>query len=119
MKKILFIILLSSFLFGCGASVNTTSGQENQQYIILMAENLVGYKVSVGKAVNYKILSEDLMPYEMGLLGVTDSEDEKLESLKIKIDKGTHNLKVKNKAGKVIYSKDIYLSAGQIRKVKI
>ena len=119
MKKTLLLICSSIFLFGCGANVNTTSGKENQQYIILMAENLVGYKVSVGQAVNYKILGENLMPYEMGLLGVTDSEEEKLERLKIKIDQGTQKLVIKNKVGKIIYSKDIYLSAGQVRKIRI
>ena len=116
--KQFFVACLVLLISGCGANVHKTTGVANEQNIIIVADSLVGKTISVGNVNGYVITDADLTPYQTGVAGVTDSELEQSEVLKIKVNEGMNNLVLKSN-GVVIFSKELYLSAGQTRTIKL
>ncbi|MCF1432195.1 MAG: hypothetical protein LPH21_18785 [Shewanella sp.] len=117
MKKLL-VTAMVLLLAGCGANVHRASGVQNEQHVIIVAESLVGKRISIGQISGYLISDSDLMPFQTGVAGVTDSELENSDVLRIKVTEGTNKLVLKQD-GKTIFSKEIYLSAGQTRTIKL
>ncbi|WP_394130174.1 hypothetical protein [Shewanella maritima] len=118
--KYLIAIVTALFLTACGSNVqHTQSGLEHEQKIVLIADQLVGLTISVGKVANHTIVKSDLTPYKTGVAGAADAADENKQILSIKVDKGNHKLSIQNAHGTTILAKELYLASGQIRTIRL
>lgn len=118
--KIFFAVIISILLAACGSNVqHRETGLEHQQQLVVIADNLIGHTISVAKINNHTISSADLTPYATGVAGAADAKDENRQILMIKVDKGTHNLVIKNPQGQTVYSKSVYLADGQNRTIRL
>lgn len=114
MLKGIFFLIVGFFVTACGSPVITKqSGINETQSIYLVADNLVGYQVSVGHIKDHRITSGDLTDDPLSIVTSADSKLQNSDVLEINVSKGDNFIKVKNKTGKVIYSKNMYFSAGQ------
>ncbi|MFS1437525.1 hypothetical protein [Shewanella sp. 10N.286.48.A6] len=117
--RTLIFIFLSFFLMACGSNVQRSqTGLEHEQQVVIIADVLVGNSITVANINNHMINGSDLTPYSTGIVGAADAEDENRQILIIKLDKGSHKLLIKNSAGTILYSKDIYLADGQVRTIR-
>lgn len=117
MRKIIacmFMVLLAA----CGGQQQRAGGIQEETMLIIRSEQLVGATVSVQPAFERVITEQDLTPYGMGVAGATDREEERLETLTIKVDAGTHRVKV-TRGGNVVLDKELYFSQGQTRELRV
>ncbi|MBV7316546.1 hypothetical protein [Shewanella sp. NIFS-20-20] len=117
MKKLL-MIAVSLILTACGANVHNTTGIDNEQYIVVIADSLIGKQISIGDIKQHTISAADLQPFEMGIAGVTDPALENSDVLKVKVDQGSNQITI-TQDNNVLLSKELYLSAGQTRTIKL
>ena len=119
MRTIIFLFL-SIFLVACGSNVQRNqTGLEHEQKVVVIADLLIGSSITVAAINNHTIVANDLTPYATGIAGAADAADENRQILVIKLDKGSHKISIKSPSGKVMYSKDIYLTAGQVRTIRL
>jgi hypothetical protein len=118
--RVFFTLIFGLLLTACGANVqHKETGLAHEQQIIVIAKQLVGNTISVGKIVNHTITQSDLTPYQTGVAGAADAADENNQILSIKVDKGTHEILIKDLQGTTIYAKSLYLADGQIRTIRL
>lgn len=119
MKKII-CLFLTMFLVACGSNVQRNqTGIEHEQKVVIIADVLVNSSISVAAIANHIIAKQDLTPYQTGIAGAADAEDENRQILVIKLDQGSHKLSIKAPSGKVRFSKEIYLADGQVRTIRL
>lgn len=117
MKGIL-VVLFSILLVGCGGVQHQTVGIEESTTLLIRAESLVGLTVSIKPGLTHVIKKEDLTPYRMGVLGVTDKAEESLETVNFKVETGLLNITV-SRGSDVILSRQMQFSNGQTRELRI
>jgi len=116
MKK-LIITALSIFLIACGAPAKRTEmGIANNTQIIVVADKLVGARLEVGTNLNVTIEKTMLDKYTKGVLGAADRPEEGMQSVTVKVDPGSHSIRLINN-GQVLINKTVYVSEGQTTKV--
>lgn len=117
--KHLLLIGLVFFLAACGSPVQkSTFGYVEETQLVLMADRLVGLKISIGSISNREIKKSDLKKYRLGVLGVKDSDRENLQTAIFAIEKGEHNLVVTD-GNQVVYGAVLFFNNGQTREVRI
>ena len=114
-----FIVLLAmAALAGCGAYEERDTGIDEQTTLVVRSESLVGLTVSIDDDFSMVVSEDDLTKYAMGILGVTDRENEKLETVTISVDSGTHRVRV-TKAGTLLVDKQLHFTHGQTRELRV
>lgn len=120
MLKNLFIFFLLSGLTACGSPLHTSqTGVEASQHIILVGNNLTGNTISIGSIRNHEIKAADLTKHDLTIATSANSELQNKEILEIKVNSGNNLIIIKDKNGKIILKKSIYLSNGQTSTVKL
>jgi len=79
---------------------------------------LVGLTVSVTPGFSRVIGGDDLTEFTMGMGGVTDSENQNLETITLKVESGLQRLTV-TKNGSIILDKELHFTHGQTRELRI
>jgi len=105
-------------LAGCGAQQKRTFGLEEESLLVVRAVQLVGATVTVEPAFRRSITKEDLTPFQMGIAGAKDPEEQNLETITVKVTPGTHRVRVE-KDGKVLLEQELFFSQGQTRELRI
>ena len=117
MKNVL-IAMLALALSACGAYNEKTAGIEEDTILVLRSESLVGLSIEITPGFSRVIAAEDLTKFTMGMAGVTDSENQNLETITLKVESGTQRLTVR-KNGTKVYDRDLYFAHGQTRELRI
>jgi hypothetical protein len=117
MKKIFAFVLLG-MLAGCGAQQQRASGIEEETLLVLRAEQMVGTTVVVAPSFRRAITKDDLTPYKFGLLGAADPEEQRLETVTVKVEPGKHQVTV-TRDGATVLDKELYFNKGQTRELRI
>lgn len=112
--RTLIVSGLLIMMTACGGFRKEATGIEESTSIVLMAPDLVGASVSTD-GFKIKITDADLRDYDIGILGVKDSPEERMDAFVIPLSQGTHSLSVTLPTGQVV-TKDFYLATGQMRK---
>lgn len=116
MKKII-ILFAASLLMACGAPVKRTEmGLENVTQVVVVADTLVGSRLQVGDNLDVTIEKAMLDKYTKGVLGAADRPEEKLQSVTVKVDPGSHLIRLITN-GRVVINKTVYLSEGQTTRI--
>ena len=116
--KNLFVILIATVMVGCGAQQQRVAGIEEDTTLILRGETLVGMTVSVTPGFSRVIGEDDLTKFTMGIGGVTDSENQNLETITLKVESGLQRLTV-TQNGSIILDKELHFTHGQTREMRI
>jgi len=117
MKNIL-TVLLALALSACGAYNEKTAGIEEDTILVLRSESLVGLSIEITPGFSRVVTKEDLTKFTMGMAGVADSENQKLETVTLKVESGTQRLTIRRN-GATVYDKDLYFAHGQTRELRI
>lgn len=113
-----FSLLLLVFLAGCGAYEERSTSIEEQTMLIVRSESLVGTTVAIDDGFSMVVGEDDLTKYTMGIAGVTDPENQNLETITISIDAGTHRVRV-SRGGTVLADKQLHFTQGQTRELRV
>lgn len=114
----LFSILALVFISGCGAQQQLVTAALEKTEIVFLGPQLVGATLSIDDTFKSTVRREDLIAYKMGVLGVTDRDDERFERVAVTVDPGTHRVRV-DFEGKVLFDENLYVGRGQVREVRI
>ena len=117
MKNILIAMLVFA-LSACGAYNEKTTGIEEDTILVLRSESLVGLSVEITPSFSRVVTKGDLTKFTMGLAGVTDSENQNLETITLKVESGTQRLTIRQN-GTTVYDKSMYFTRGQTRELRI
>lgn len=118
MTKRVFLLIALAFLSACGGQQQKAAGITEDTMLIVRGEQLVGLTVSVGDQFRKTLSSEDLTQFELGVLGAKDSENERLETVTLKVDEGEQKITVSN-GGVMLVDRSMYFSKGQTRELRI
>ena len=114
-----FIIVLSLFvLAGCGAQQHRSYGIQEESQLVVRGEQLVGASIAIGPSFSKVLTKEDLTPYEMGVPGAKNREEEDLETVTIKVTPGSHKVRLE-RDGAVLLEQELYFSQGQTREQRL
>jgi hypothetical protein len=116
--KIFSLFLVLALSSGCGTLQNQSSGLIEPTTLIIRSELLVGTTITVGSNPPLTIIKEDLTDYKMGILGVKDRENEKLETITFEVSEGSQRVIVRDGVS-VLFDKDLYIGKGQSRELRI
>jgi len=116
--RTLFSLLLLTLLAGCGAYEERTTGIDEQTTLVIRSESLVGATVAIDDGFSMVVAKDNLTKYTMGVLGVADRENEKLETITISVDPGTHRVRV-SRGGTVLADKEFHFTQGQTRELRV
>ncbi|GHD20873.1 hypothetical protein GCM10007052_30950 [Halioglobus japonicus] len=86
--------------------------------LVLRSEVLVGSTITIGESFRKVVNESDLTPYEIGVLGAKDRENENLETITLKVDEGSQRITVQ-KNSQVVVDKTMYFSKGQTREIRV
>lgn len=116
--RIYLTIVLMALLAGCGAYQERTVGIDEETMLVIRGESLVGLTVSIDSGFTTVIGKDDLTKYKMGVLGVSNSENENLETITLKVDSGPHRITVSS-GGSTLVNKELHFTNGQTRELRI
>lgn len=115
----MFLVVLAVIgLAGCGAQQQRAHGLEEDTTLVVRAEQLVGATLTVAPSFKKAIAKSDLTPYQFGVAGARDPEEQRLETISVKVPAGTHRVTVERN-GAVLLNKDLYFNKGQTREVRL
>ena len=117
MKNVL-IVMLALVLSACGAYNEKTAGIEEDTVLILRSETLVGLSIEITPSFSSVISEDDLTKFTMGMAGVTDSENQNLETVTLKVESGTQQLTIRRN-GTTVYNRELHFTHGQTRELRI
>ena len=116
--KNILIVMLALILSACGAYNEKTAGIEEDTILVLRSESLVGLSVEITPSFSRVVTANDLTKFTMGMAGVTDSENQNLETITLKVESGTQRLTIRRN-GATVYDRDLHFAHGQTRELKI
>ena len=116
-KKIIGVTVFV-FLTACGAQQQKTSGISEDTMLVVRGETLVGLTLSIGENYRSIISKSDLTPYEVGVLGVEDRENEGLQIMTLKVNEGEQRITVFD-GSRLIVDRKMYFSPGQSRDLRV
>jgi hypothetical protein len=114
--KNILIAMFALALSACGAYNEKTAGIEEETILILRSESLVGLTIEITPDFSRLVAESDLTKFTMGLAGVADRENQKLETIALKVEGGTQQLTIRRN-GAVIYDRELYFTHGQTREL--
>ena len=116
-KRRFLILATLMFCVSCATQMKVSTSLDEQSGIIFEGD-LIGTSIEVGSLIYQKIEISDLIIDETRTIeGSEPVFVARKRILKINIEPGTTNIKVKRN-GRVLMDKDIYLSSGQFRRIK-
>lgn len=114
-----FIIALSlSVIAGCGAQQHRAYGIQEESQLVLRGEQLIGATIVIEPAFRKVVTKNDLTPYEMGVAGAKNREEEDLETVTVKVEPGTRKIRLE-RDGTVLLEQELYFSKGQTRELRL
>ena len=116
--RTLISLLLLVLLAGCGGFEERSTGIEEETKLIVRSESLVGATVEIGEGFSMVVAQENLTKYTMGVLGAADRENERLETITISVDPGTHRVRI-SRGGTVLADRQLHFTQGQTRELRI
>ena len=117
-KRSFLILPILMFCVSCATQTKVSTSLDEQSGIIFEGD-LIGTSIEVGSLIFQKIEISDLIIDETRTReGSEPVFVARKRILKINIEPGTTNIKVKRN-GRVLMDKDIYLSSGQFRRIKL
>lgn len=111
-------VLSLALVAGCGAQRHRVVGVEESTQLVVRAEQMIGDTVSVEPTFRKVITKDDLTPYQLGVLGAKDREEERLQTVTIKVSPGTHRVRVE-RGGVVLLDQEMYFGQGQTRELRV
>jgi|TARA_B110000879_G_scaffold209824_1_gene298470 hypothetical protein len=118
MFKVISFCLATLLISACGSIQKVETGVIEQSKLILRSEILVGTNVRIGDSFAMTISKADLTPFKMGVLGVSDSENEKLQTLTFEVNEGNQRVTVTS-GNQILLNKELYFGKGQTRELRI
>lgn len=112
LTALLVVVTLTS---GCGGFRKEARSLESTTGLLIFSEDLVGATVTVDGGPPKTISRKDLRKYEVGLLGVKDSTEERMDTVFLEVEPGKHTFSLSTPSGKTKIEM-MYFSADQIRK---
>ena len=112
--KLTTVICVVAFLSACGGMQKEAIGITERTAVLIMADDLIGATISTDDQTII-VVKEMLRDYDIGVLGVKDSEEEGLDTFVLDLNQGKHRIKLIMPSGRSV-SNEIYLSTGQVRK---
>ena len=116
--KNILIVMLALVLSACGAYNEKAAGIEEDTMLVLRSESLVGLSVEITPGFSRVITAGDLTKFTMGIAGVSDSENQNLETITLKVESGTQRLTIRRN-GAAVYDRDLHFTHGQTRELRI
>jgi hypothetical protein len=110
--------MLALVLSACGAYNEKTSGIEEDTILVLRSESLVGLIIEITPSFSRVISEDDLTDFTMGIAGVSDSENQNLETITLIVESGTQRLTIR-KNGTTVYDRELHFTHGQTRELRI
>ncbi len=117
MKNIL-LVMLGLTLSACGAYNEKTAGIEEDTILVLRSESLIGLSVEITPSFSRVVTADDLTKFTMGMAGVSDSENQNLETITLKVESGMQRLTIRRN-GATVYDRDLHFTHGQTRELRI
>ena len=108
---------ITMLCMSCATQMKVSTSIDEQSGIIFEG-NLIGASIEVGSLIFQNIETSDLIIDETRTREGSTVFVSKKRILKINIDPGTTNIKVKRN-GMILMDKDVYLSSGQFRRIII
>ena len=115
-KRSFLILAILMFCVSCATQMKVSTSVDEQSGIIFEGD-LIGTSIEVGSLIFQKIEKSDLIIDQTRTRERINRVATKKRILKINVEPGTTNIKVKRN-GMVLMDKDIYLSSGQFRRIK-
>lgn len=116
--KNIVIAMLAIVLSACGAYNEKATGIEEDTILVLRSESLVGLSVEISPNFSRVVTKDDLTKFTMGIGGVSDSENQNLETITLKVESGAQRLTIRRN-GVAVYDRDLHLVRGQTRELRI
>jgi hypothetical protein len=116
--RIFLACIVLALLAGCGGQQQRVYGVEQETTIVIRAVQLVGSTVTITPSFSKTVTEDDLTPYPVGAPGAKNREIEDLEAVTVKVDPGTHRVKVARN-GATVLEQEVYLGQGQTRELRI
>lgn len=116
--KSLLIVMVAVVLAGCGSFETKAVGLEEETLLVIRGEQLVGLRVEVDSGFSKTITEDDLTEFTMGLGGVTDSENQNLETITLMVDSGEQRVTVTD-GGATVLDRQLHFTHGQTRELRI
>lgn len=105
------------FLFllgGCGGIQQQSTGIEESTLLTVYADKLAGARIQINDQLPVAIEIEDLLDYELGILGAKDSKRERLDAYRVSLSAGAYDVALTFPSGET-HRKQMYFSSGQHR----
>jgi len=118
MFKVISLCLATLLISACGSVQKIETGVIEQSKLVIRSESLVGTRVTIGDSFALSVSKKDLTPFRMGVLGVSDSENEKLDTLTFEVNEGNQRITVVM-GTTTLFDKELYFSKGQTRELRI
>ena len=113
-RKYLFAAFFLFLLGGCGEVQQQSTGIEESTLLTVYADKLVGAQIKINDQPPVTLDKEDLLDYELGVLGAKDSKRERLDAYRVSLSSGSHDVALTLPSGKT-HRKHMYFSTGQHR----
>lgn len=105
-----FLLLIG----GCGGIQQQSTGIEESTLLTVYAEKLTGARIQINDQPPVALKREDLLDYELGILGAKDSNRERLDAYRVPLIAGSHEVAITLPSGKT-HRRQMYFSTGQHR----
>lgn len=117
-SRLLIVAVCAILLSGCGAAVQREStGIQEATGVKLLAEDLTGATIVVDGST-MQVTAADLTAFRFGVLGAADRREEALDRVDLPMSPGSHDLEVR-KDGRTLLRREVFISKGQVREVRL
>jgi len=122
-NQILYSILCLFIVSSCATYSVVSSGVIEETYALIQGskpggEDLVGLSIKADSLMINSVQRSDLYIDKSQTSNQINESSKKRRSLKIPLNAGTTNITI-YRNGAIIYSKDIYVASGQIRRIQL
>jgi hypothetical protein len=122
-NQILYSILCLFIASSCATYSVVSSGVIEETYVLIQGskpggEDLVGLSIKADDLMINSVQRSDLYIDKSQTSNQINESSKKRRSLKIPLNAGTTNITI-YRNGAIIYSKDIYVASGQIRRIQL
>ena len=122
-NQILYSILCLFIVSSCATYSVVSSGVIEETYALIQGskpggEDLVGLSIKADSLMINSVQRSDLYIDKSQTSNQINESSKKRRSLKIPLNAGTTNI-TSYRNGAIIYSKDIYVASGQIRRIQL